>query len=150
MCIQEGLDCLAPRSVAWGSRVPTFTTTNHEPSWHRRQRRKRADARVLVRVASAANVEYHARIIAEKRLLRKLITTMTGVVGQAFDPTTDAFDLLDNAEREIFQISESQPSCSQCTLSPSESTNVTVCTALGAGGSGRPGRAFCAKGKCEW
>ena len=59
-------------------------------------------------VASAANVEYHARIIAEKSLLRKLITTMTGVVGQAFDPTTDAFDLLDNAEREIFQISESQ------------------------------------------
>ena len=59
-------------------------------------------------MASAANVEYHARIIAEKSLLRKIITTMTGVVGQAFDPTTDAFDLLDNAEREIFQISESQ------------------------------------------
>jgi len=59
-------------------------------------------------VASAANVEYHARIIAEKSLLRKLITTMTTVVGQAYDPTTDAFDLLDNAEREIFQISESQ------------------------------------------
>ncbi len=63
---------------------------------------------LTTRVASAANVEYHARIIAEKSLLRKLITTMTGVVGQAFDPTTDAFDLLDNAEREIFQISESQ------------------------------------------
>jgi len=59
-------------------------------------------------VASAANVEYHARIIAEKSLLRKLITTMTTVVGQAYDPTTDAFDLLDNAEREIFQISEGQ------------------------------------------
>ena len=59
-------------------------------------------------VASAANVEYHARIIAEKSLLRKLITTMTGVVGQAYDPTTDAFDLLDDAERQIFQISESQ------------------------------------------
>ncbi|WP_412061578.1 replicative DNA helicase [Rubrivirga sp. IMCC45206] len=63
---------------------------------------------LTTRVASAANIEYHARIIAEKSLLRKLITTMTGVVGQAFDPTTDAFDLLDNAEREIFQISESQ------------------------------------------
>ena len=63
---------------------------------------------LTTRVASAANVEYHARIIAEKSLLRKLITTMTGVVGQAFDPATDAFDLLDNAEREIFQISESQ------------------------------------------
>lgn len=63
---------------------------------------------LTTQVASAANVEYHARIIAEKSLLRKLITTMTTVVGQAYDPTTDAFDLLDNAEREIFQISESQ------------------------------------------
>ena len=65
-------------------------------------------AELTTRVASAANVEYHARIIAEKSLLRKLITTMTGVVGQAFDPTTDAFDLLDEAERQIFQITESQ------------------------------------------
>jgi replicative DNA helicase len=63
---------------------------------------------LTTRVASAANVEYHARIIAEKSLLRKLIATMTGVVGQAYDPTTDAFDLLDDAERQIFQISESQ------------------------------------------
>ena len=63
---------------------------------------------LTTRVASAANVEYHARIIAEKSLLRKLISTMTGVVGEAFEPTTDAFDLLDRAEREIFQISESQ------------------------------------------
>ncbi|MDX1421229.1 MAG: replicative DNA helicase [Rubricoccaceae bacterium] len=63
---------------------------------------------LTTRVASAANVEYHARIIAEKSLLRKLIATMTGVVGMAYDPTTDAFDLLDDAERQIFQISESQ------------------------------------------
>jgi replicative DNA helicase len=63
---------------------------------------------LTTRVASAANVEYHARIIAEKSLLRKLISTMTGVVGQAYDPTTDAFELLDNAERNIFLISESQ------------------------------------------
>jgi replicative DNA helicase len=63
---------------------------------------------LTTRVASAANVEYHARIIAEKSLLRKLIATMTGVVGLAYDPTTDAFDLLDDAERQIFQISESQ------------------------------------------
>lgn len=65
-------------------------------------------AELTTRVASAANVEYHARIIAEKSLLRKLITTMTGVVGQAFEPTTDAFDLLDEAERQIFAITESQ------------------------------------------
>jgi replicative DNA helicase len=63
---------------------------------------------LTTRVASAANVEYHARIIAEKALLRRLIETMTGVVGQAYEPSTDAFDLLDAAERDIFQISESQ------------------------------------------
>lgn len=59
-------------------------------------------------VASAANVEYHARIVAEKALLRGVIETMTTVVGQAYDPTTDAFDLLDQAEKSIFEISESQ------------------------------------------
>ncbi|MEM6785386.1 MAG: replicative DNA helicase, partial [Bacteroidota bacterium] len=63
---------------------------------------------LTTKVASAANVEYHARIIAEKALLRSMIETMTGVVGQAYDPATDAFDLLDRAERDIFQISESQ------------------------------------------
>ena len=63
---------------------------------------------LTTRVASAANVEYHARIIAEKALLRRLIETMTGVVGQAYEPSTDAFDLLDTAERDIFKISESQ------------------------------------------
>ena len=63
---------------------------------------------LTTRVASAANVEYHARIIAEKALLRRLIETMTGVVGQAYEPSTDAFDLLDAAERDIFKISESQ------------------------------------------
>jgi replicative DNA helicase len=59
-------------------------------------------------VASAANVEYHARIIAEKSLLRGMIETMTTVVGEAYDPSADAFDLLDRAEQEIFRISESQ------------------------------------------
>jgi len=61
---------------------------------------------LTTRVASAANVEYHARIIAEKSLLRQMIETMTTTVGEAYDPSTDAFDLLDRAERDIFQISE--------------------------------------------
>ena len=53
-------------------------------------------------VATAGNVEYHARILAEKSLLRKLIETMTTVVGRAYDPTADAFELLDEAESDIF------------------------------------------------
>lgn len=63
---------------------------------------------LTTKVASAANVEYHARIIAEKSLLRKLIETMTGLVGEAYDPSSDAFDLLDRAEGEIFRISDAQ------------------------------------------
>ena len=59
-------------------------------------------------VASAANVEYHARIIAEKSLLRKMIETMTQLVGDAYDPSADAFELLDQAESDIFRISDSQ------------------------------------------
>ena len=59
-------------------------------------------------VDTAANVEYHARIVAEKSLLRGLIETMTTVVGQAYDPSADAFELLDHAESEIFRISDSQ------------------------------------------
>jgi replicative DNA helicase len=63
---------------------------------------------LTTRVASAANVEYHARILAEKGLMRRMIETMTAVVGEAYEPGTDAFDLLDRAEQEIFRISESQ------------------------------------------
>jgi replicative DNA helicase len=63
---------------------------------------------LTTKVASAANVEYHARVIAEKALQRRLIETMTDLVGQAYDPTTDAFELLDQAESEIFRISETQ------------------------------------------
>lgn len=59
-------------------------------------------------VASAANVEHHARIIAEKSLLRKMIESLTSLVGEAYEPSADAFDLLDRAEEEIFGISDSQ------------------------------------------
>ncbi len=61
---------------------------------------------LTTKVASAANVEYHARIIAEKSLLRKMIETMTGLIGRAYDPSSDAFDLLDQAEGDIFRISD--------------------------------------------
>ncbi|GAB5520546.1 MAG: replicative DNA helicase [Rhodothermales bacterium] len=59
-------------------------------------------------VDTAANVEYHARIIAEKSLLRKLIETMTKLVGQSYDASADAFEMLDQAERDIFKISDTQ------------------------------------------
>lgn len=63
---------------------------------------------LTTRVDTAANIEYHARIIAEKSLLRKMIETMTGLIGKAYDPSSDAFELLDESEREIFHISDNQ------------------------------------------
>jgi replicative DNA helicase len=59
-------------------------------------------------VASAANVEYHARIIAEKSVLRRLIETMTAHIGRAYDAGADAFELLDQVESDIFRISDTQ------------------------------------------
>jgi len=57
-------------------------------------------------VTSSANVEYHARIVLEKSLMRNLIAASSGFAARGFSPTEDAFDLLDEAEQAIFQISE--------------------------------------------
>lgn len=61
---------------------------------------------LTMKVTSAANVEYHAKIVLEKSLMRNLITATSGVTVRAYHPTEDAFDLLDEAEQAIFQISE--------------------------------------------
>jgi replicative DNA helicase len=58
------------------------------------------------KVASAANIEYHARVIAQKYLMRELIKIGDGVVNSAFDETTDVFDLLDRTEQDLFSLSE--------------------------------------------
>jgi replicative DNA helicase len=57
-------------------------------------------------VTSAANVEYYARIVLEKALMRSLITASTEISSRAYSDTEDALDLLDQAEAKIFQISE--------------------------------------------
>jgi replicative DNA helicase len=57
-------------------------------------------------VATAANIEYHCRIILEKSTLRKLIETSTDVVTRCYNESDDVDGLLDNAEQKIFEISE--------------------------------------------
>jgi replicative DNA helicase len=57
-------------------------------------------------VPTAANVEYHAKIVREKALLRRLIETSTSIVTEAFDGTLTASELLDEAEQRIFQVSQ--------------------------------------------
>lgn len=59
-------------------------------------------------VYSAANVEFHARIVAQKSLARKLITFATEVETGAFDEANDVYDLLQQAEGQLFSISQMQ------------------------------------------
>ena len=59
-------------------------------------------------VPTAANVEYHAKIIREKALVRRLIETSTEIVTDAFEGRTTSADLLDRAEQRIFQINQTR------------------------------------------
>ena len=59
-------------------------------------------------VPTAANVEYHAKIVREKAVLRRLIEVSTAVVTDAFEGRKLASELLDEAEGKIFQIGQAQ------------------------------------------
>ena len=58
------------------------------------------------RVASAANIEFHARIIAQKYLARELIRFSSEIQTKAFDETNDVDDLMQEAEGKLFEISQ--------------------------------------------
>ena len=58
------------------------------------------------KVASAANIEYHARIIAQKYVQRELISVSTRIIRDAYEDTTDVFNLLDDAEQGLFAIAQ--------------------------------------------
>ncbi len=58
------------------------------------------------RIASAANIEFHARIIIQKFIQRELIRVSSEIIKDAYEDTTDVFDLLDKAETGLFAISE--------------------------------------------
>ncbi len=57
-------------------------------------------------VASAAHVEFHARIVAQKHLARELISFASQVENSAFDETNDVDDLLQEAEKHLYEISQ--------------------------------------------
>ncbi len=58
------------------------------------------------RVLSGANVEYHARIVAQKYLARELISFAGDIERQAYDESNDVDDLLQEAEGRLFEISQ--------------------------------------------
>lgn len=58
------------------------------------------------RVASAAHAEYHARIISQKYIQREIIRMCSEVLKDAYEETTDVFELLGKAEKDLFAIAE--------------------------------------------
>jgi len=57
-------------------------------------------------VPTAANISYYARIVREKSILRHLINAATEVATKGYDGTGNVEELLDSAERAIFDITE--------------------------------------------
>src|SRR5215831_10457984 len=55
-------------------------------------------------VVSTANIEAHSRIILQKFVQRELIRISGEIIGEAYEESTDVFDLMDDAEDKIFQI----------------------------------------------
>lgn len=58
------------------------------------------------KVVSAAHVDYHARIVAQKYIQRELIRVSTEIQNRSFDDTYDVTELLDYSENALFQIAE--------------------------------------------
>ena len=63
-------------------------------------------AQLTGKIASTANSEYHAHIILQKFIQRELIRISSEIIEDAYEDTTDVFDLLDKAESSLFSIAE--------------------------------------------
>lgn len=62
--------------------------------------------RLTQKVASSAHVEFHARVILQKYIQRRLISISTEIIENSYDETTDVFDLLDDAESKLFEVTQ--------------------------------------------
>jgi len=58
------------------------------------------------KVASAANIEYHARLIAQKYIQRELIRVANTTIKDSYSDEKDVFELLDEAEQNLYEITD--------------------------------------------
>ena len=58
------------------------------------------------RVASSAHIEFHARIILQKFIQRSLIRISNEIIESAYKESTDVFDLLDEAESKLYDVTQ--------------------------------------------
>jgi len=63
-------------------------------------------------VPTAANIKYHAKLIREKALLRSLLSSCTKIITKVYEEPEDPEEMIDYAERLIFDISEQRTNTS--------------------------------------
>ena len=56
------------------------------------------------KVSSSAHIEFHARIILQKFIQRSLIKISNEIIEDSYDESVDVFDLLDNAESKLYDV----------------------------------------------
>ena len=88
--------------------IDLFTVTNQLKA--KRELKKVGGANYLAqltqRVGTAANIEFHSRIITQKHIQRELIRASTEIQRQSYDSTIDVNDLIGYAEGEVLKITE--------------------------------------------
>ena len=63
-------------------------------------------AELAAKIATAANIDAHARIVLEKALSRRLIKTASDIIEQAYKVSGDVLELINRAEQQLFSIGE--------------------------------------------
>ncbi len=58
------------------------------------------------KISSSAHIEFHSRIILQKFIQRSLIRISNEIIEEAYDETTDVFDLLDKAEARLYEVTQ--------------------------------------------
>jgi replicative DNA helicase len=57
-------------------------------------------------VPTSANIEYYAKIVEQKSLLRKLISAASSIIAIGYDTDSDAYEIIDEAEKLIFDVTD--------------------------------------------
>jgi len=71
---------------------------------------------LVTQVPTSANVRYHSKIVKEKALLRALLRSATEIAARVYESSLEADEMVDQAERTIFDISDKRTKTSFYTL----------------------------------
>ena len=58
------------------------------------------------KITSSAHIEFHSRIILQKFIQRSLIRISNEIIAEAYDETSDVFNLLDKAEAKLYEVTQ--------------------------------------------